>query len=683
MVRIGIDIGGAFTDLVVYDPETGKMEWVKTETTPYDYSQGVLECIRKAKFDLGRASMIIHGQTLVINTIIERKGAKVGLITTKGFRDVIEIQRSNRRDIYNFRYKKPDPIIPRYLRLEVEERIMSNGKILKELNVDELKKATAKLMSEGVESIVVSFINSYANPIHEEKAGEIIKAQYPNIYLTLSNRVTREWREYERTMTAVLNAYTMPKLASYLGNLERAFSSLGFKGNFFIMTSSGGSVTSQFAKNFPILTMESGPIAGVVGSIAIAELLGLKNIITLDGGSTTTKASLIQDLKPSVTTEHYVERDRYKPGYPVFVPTVEILEVGNGGTSIAWIDETGNLRVGPKAAGAYPGPACYNKGGEAPTVTDAYVITGLLNQEYLLGGALKIDKRLSEKAIRPIAEHYNISIEEAADGIVRLANENAVYVIRLVSVQKGYDPRDFALIAHGGAGPMFAPFIAKELEIKKIVIPCIPPGVFSAWGMLVTDIRHDLVYTNIIRLDKENSIDEVNKTYEEMEERMKKIFESENLSGDKIIILRYADMRYYGQEHTVKVEVMPGKISSKDINEIIKRFHHEHERKYAFRLEESPVEIVNFHVTGISVVKKASLSEVNNFNKSLNDSLIEYREVYSDGKFEKWPIYDRKLIPIDSKILGPAIIEDPTSTIIILKDQKAVIDKYGNIIISS
>lgn len=675
--RIGIDIGGAFTDLVAYDDETGDYIWVKDETTPHDPSIGVLNTVSKSRVDFSKVLSIIHGQTLVINTVIERKGAKVGLITTRGYRDVLELQRSNRRDMYNFRYKKPQSLIPRYLRLEVDERIMSNGAILKPLNGEDVKRAAEKLIEEGVESICISFINSYANPIHEIKAGEIVR-KHTELPITLSHEVTREWREYERTATAVLNAYVKPKLEKYLEKLEREFSKQGFERKPFVMLSSGGVASFDFAKKYPIYTIESGPVAGVIGGVHIAKMIGERNVIILDGGSTTTKASLVENLTPRVHTEYYVERTRFTTGYPVRVPVVDTFEIGNGGTSIAWIDEIGNLRVGPRAAGAYPGPACYGKGGEEPTVTDAYVVNGLINPEYLLGGAMKIYRELAIKTIEEkIAEHYNISVEEASEGIIKLANENAAYAIRVVSVQRGYDPRDFTLIAHGGSGPMFAPFISEELEIKKIIVPIIPPGVFSAWGMLTTDIRHDLVVTEIVRLDREGASRRVNEIYGELEVKMLDIFKEE-LNVTEVVLQRYADMRYYGQEHTVKVPIPSGSIDDDEIKKIIDRFHEHHEREYAFRLD-SPVEVVNFHLVGEYRVKKFELKELNNVGESIDEAIMQERRIYINGDELRVLVYNKQRLPPRYKIEGPAVIEDPTSTILVLTSQKAIVDKYGNV----
>ncbi|MEM3189326.1 MAG: hydantoinase/oxoprolinase family protein [Saccharolobus sp.] len=679
MIRVGIDIGGAFTDIVAYDSDKESIHWVKVETTPEDPSIGVVRGIDEANIKLSEVKDIIHGQTVAINTIIERKGAKVGLITTKGFRDILEIQRANRRDMYNFKYKKPVPFVPRYLRLEVRERIKANGEILVPLNELDVYEVTKKLENEGVEAIAISLINSYINPIHELKVAELIKKLNPNIPLTLSHEITREWREYERTNTAVLNAYIMPKMYNYLNKIINEFNNRGFNGNYFAMLSNGGMATFDFAMKFPIYTLESGPVAGVIGAIKVGEMLGLNNIIAIDGGSTTTKASLVRDLEPSITTDYYINRDRYNPGYPVRVPTIDIVEIGNGGTSIAWIDDTGNLKVGPKAAGASPGPAAYGKGGKNATVTDAYIVCGFLNQEELLGGKIKVNKKLAEDAIADLANYYRLSVEETAYGIVKIANDNAVNAVRLVSIQRGYDPRDFSLVAYGGSGPMFAPFIADELEIKTIIIPFIPAGVFSAWGMLVSDIRHDLVMSFPTRIDRENSISIINEKFNELESKLISIFVSEKFDVKDIIISRYAEMRYYGQEHTVNVNIMPGIIGDKEIEEIIRRFHEVHELIYTFKLD-SPIEIVNFHVSGIVRAKNFSVKKISGFN-SIDKAKRGKRKVYYNGNYENWEVYDKRFLPPNYIIEGPAIVEDPTSTALVLEGQKSMLDDYGNLII--
>ncbi|MEM0020594.1 MAG: hydantoinase/oxoprolinase family protein [Fervidicoccaceae archaeon] len=679
-IRIGVDIGGAFTDLVAYNEETGELTWKKVETTPNDPSEGVIEAIVKSGIDISKAYAFIHGQTLVINTILTRSGAKVGLLTTKGFRDVLELQRSNRRDMYNFRYRKPEPFVPRYLRREISERISSDGSVITPLNENELRKEVEVLLREGVESIAISFFNSYANPKHEKEAMYWIKSNYPEIPVTTSYDITREWREYERTSTAVLNAYVKPKMKRYLEKLEKSLKSLGFLGTSYAMLSNGGMGTFSYVAEYPITSVESGPVAGVIGAIQIAKLVGERNIIALDGGSTTTKASLVEGLVPKVTTEYFVERDRWRAGYPIRVPVVETVEVGSGGTSIAWIDEIGNLRVGPKAAGALPGPACYMKGGTEPTVTDAYVVAGILNPSYLLAGELKISREAAIQAVNKIATFFNVSTEEAAWGIIRIANENASNIIRIISIQKGYDPRDFALVAYGGSGPLFAPFIARELEIRKIIVPAIPPGVFSAWGLLATDIRHDAVKTDVVPLVEEKT-EKIEESFRELEESLYNIFEQEGLKGREVVIVRNADLRYYGQEHTVKVTLPFKKIEKNDIERIRKIFHEAHRKEYEFSLPDNPIEIVNFHVTGYVIVKKVQLSEIKDTRAStLEEAVSGERKAFVDGETISIPVYYKPLIPPEKDIFGPAIIEDPTSTMLVLREMKVHSDKYGNLI---
>ena len=688
--RVGIDIGGAFTDLIAVNDETGETRWVKVESTPKDYSEGVIETFVKSKLNLHARKIryLVHGQTIVINTIITRSGSKTGLITTEGFH-ILEIGRANRRDMFNLKYRKPEQFVPRHLTSWIKERIKADGSVVIPVNEDEMRSAARELIEKGCQSIAISFINSYANPEHEKKAEKIVKEEMETrgkrAYVTLSSELSSEWREYERTSTAVLNAYTQPGLDAYTSVLEQALKRMNFEGIFYVTLASGGMATSDFAKKYPITTVEGGPIAGIVGGIALAELLGYRDLIVLDGGSTTTKAGLVKDLVPRITTEYYVGRDRFRPGHPIKVPVVEITEVGNGGTSIAWIDDVGALKVGPKAAGAYPGPACYGKGGTEPTLTDAYVVTGYLNPNYLLGGELKIYRDKAEGALKKFADYYKISIEDVAEAIIRIANDQAAYAIRLVSVQRGLDPRDFTLIAHGGSGPMFAPFIASELHIPRIVVPVIPVGVFNAWGMLVADVRHDLVRTHIMKLtSKTEDAKLIDDLYSALQKQLLDIFATERAELEKVFIMRHADMRYYGQEHVIKVPVMSGKIEAKEVKEIENAFINAHEKEYGFILEDNPVEIVNFHTTGILRVKKPTLQTLSYEGKTIGKALKEEREVYfgrTEG-LKRTPIYSRDLLPTGVEITGPAIIEETTSTIIVTKDFKAKTDKFGNVLIT-
>ena len=679
MWRVGIDIGGAFTDVYALNEETGEFRWVKVETSP-DIVSGVVEALRKSGVDVNNIRFIFHGQTVVINTIVTRSGARVALITTKGFRDILELQRSNRRDLYNLRYRKPEPFVPRWLRFEVRERIGYDGSVIEPLHREDIDTAIEKVRKVGnIESIAISFINSYANPKHEIETEEYVKNKLSGIFITRGSALTRLWREYERTSTAVLNAYVMPKFFNYVTSLENEFGKMGFKGVFYIVLSNGGVNTSSFIKNYPIYTVEGGPISGVFGAITLGSLINEQNIIVLDGGSTTTKASLVRNLNYPTRSEYYIGASRVSPGYPAMVPIVEVFETGLGGTSIVWLDEANRLRIGPRAAGSHPGPACYDRGGKEPTLTDAYVVTGYLNPRELLGGALRINRELAIRAFEPIANKLNLSIEETAYGAIKLANELATNVIRVVSVQRGYDPREFALLAHGGAGPMFAPFIAEELNIRKIIVPAIPAGVFNAWGMLNLDVIHDAVETRVSKIAISNEfINDMSKTINELRDKVINDFRSEGIDPIAVSFEYYLDMRYYGQEYTLRVP-LDYPINEQTLKTVMKRFEDRHFAEYGFKLEGNPIEVVNYYVKGTYKLPKPRLYEVKETAKDLKDALIMERDVYIDGKFMKVPVYNKDRLPIEVKIEGPAIIEENTATIIVLNNWYARRDKYGNI----
>ncbi len=683
--KIGVDIGGAFTDLIALNEETGESRWIKVESTPQDYSEGVINAVKRSELDLKEASYITHGQTVVINSIITRDGSTVGLLSTKDF-DILQIGRGNRRDLFNLKYHKPEPFVPRSRTIGIDERITVDGTIRTPLNEDQVRQGVDRLLQKDVESFVVSFINAYNTPTHERKAGTIIREELKNRgkkpFITLSHEITSEWREYERTSTAVLNAYTQPILHEYLTTLEDAFQGMGFNETFYVMLANGGMATSDFAKNYPITTVEGGPTGGIIGATVLGNVLDEENLLVLDGGSTTTKAGLVRGRTPKTKTDYYIERDKYNPGYPVRVPVVDIVEIGNGGTSIGWIDEVGDLKVGPKAAGAYPGPACYGKGGKKPTLTDAYVITGYLNPEYLLGGEIQVNLDLAGSAIKPIAEHYNISVEEAAFNMMRIANDQAGHVIRVISIKRGLDPRDFTLIAHGGSGPMFAPFIASELQIPKIVVPTVPPGVFNAWGMLAADIKHSKIKTNILTLKAEaGNLEQLNETFNTLEDNMIQTFKDEGVDPEKVTLVRKGEVRYLGQEHTVKIPIMGDKIGEEQLNEINQRFHDAHNTQYGFKMEENPTEIVNFHITGYAEEKKPELDEISR-KGTKEDALKETRDVYFKNGFRSVPIFKRETLPMNTEIKGPAIIEGNTTTIVVTGDFTSTIDKYGNAILT-
>ncbi|MFP4051364.1 MAG: hydantoinase/oxoprolinase family protein [Thermoplasmata archaeon] len=686
--RIGVDIGGAFTDLYAVESEKGETAWTKVESTPPEFEKGVLEGIEKLEeqgIDLNDASQIIHGQTVVINTIITRDGSNVGFITTKGY-DIMDIQRANRRDIFNFRYKKPEQFINRYMTEWVTERTDEDGSIHQELNEEDVRKAAESLIKKGAEAISIGFINSYQNPEHERRAREIVEDVYEergidDPFITISSDTTQEWREYERFNTAILNAYVQPTFVNYIEKLEEALKTEGFDGTFYLTLASGGMATAKYAKKFPITTIEGGPISGIMGGTSLGEVLEEEDIIIIDGGSTTTKAGLAENLTPKTKTEYWLEQDEYNPGYPVKVPVVDIQEIGNGGTSIVWVDKAGNLQVGPEAAGARPGPVCYGMGGDKPTLTDAYVVTGHLNPEYLLGGELEIDKGLAEGSLKRVSDEVDLSLQDTAYGAIRVANDNSSRLIRLISIRKGLDPREFTLIAHGGSGPMYAPFIAQDLDIPEIIVPAIPSGVFNPWGMVGLDIRHELVKTRVSNVETdEEDIDIMNSTFEELEKEIAEAFEEEGISEEETILNRRGDIKYEGQAHTLKIPIPNGELTKEEINDLKTRFHDAHDREYGFRLSNSEIKIVNYHTIGLVKVEPPKIEKHEGNDNSVEDALIEKRMVYDGKENVETPVYDKDEFPIGKVAEGPCILEGATATTIVPKGFKVKHDVFGNLV---
>ncbi|GIN37351.1 MULTISPECIES: hydantoinase/oxoprolinase family protein [Heyndrickxia] len=677
-MRVATDIGGTFTDLVYVD-EKGHIGVSKSHTTPPYFEQGVINVLEKSGIDQTSIKTFIHGTTVIINALTERKGVKTGLITTKGFRDVLEIGRGNRPDLFNVRYHKPAPFVSRYLRQEVEERLNYKGEVLKPLNKEEVKEIISFFKKEGVEAIGVSYLHSYVNPVHEQETIDLIKEIWPEVFVTASYEVTKEWREYERTNTTVLNAYVKPIATSYVNKLHDKLIEKQTDSNNYIMQSNGGTTTFEQAKELPINMVESGPVAGIYGAAVLGEIIGEKNIIAFDIGGTTAKCSLIEKGEVKVSTDYYIERDNRHAGFPIKTPVVDIVEIGNGGGSIAWIDDAGSLKVGPHSAGALPGPVAYGQGGTEPTTTDANLLTGRLSPKNF---DYEVDmEKVSEAIKATISNYFNISVEDGALGIIRIANSNMLNALKLISIRKGYNPREFTLVAFGGGGSMHAPALAKELGVKKVVVPLASP-VFSAWGMLMTDLRHDYIQTQIKRLS-EVDVTSLNQTWDTLENQAYNQFEQEALQKESVLFTRFLDMRYLGQEHTVKVPVPNGNWDEKTLEEIIGRFHQLHEKNYTFKLEQADTEIVNLHLTAFGQVKKPTL-EKNIVTGELGSALKEIRPVYFEQ--EGWvdtTIYDREKIPTMQKINGPAIVEEKASVTVIYNGQSLQVDEYGNLIIDT
>lgn len=678
-MRVATDIGGTFTDLVAVDAQ-GKTILTKSHTTPPNFEEGVIDVIKKSGIRPEEMEDFIHGTTTIINALTERKGAKTALITTRGFRDVLEIARCNRPDLFNMVFAKPRPFIPRYLRKEVTERVAYDGSILTPLKEEDIEEAVACLKKEGVEAIAVCYINSYANDAHEKRTVEVIKKLWPEVFVTSSIEVTKEWREYERTSTVALNSYVMPVASSYVDHLDGRLKEIGCRAKEYIMQSNGGTTTFEQAKQTPINMVESGPVAGVYGSAIIGQIIGEQNIIAFDVGGTTAKCSLIDQGEVKVTTEYRIERTESYAGYPIMAPVVDIVEIGNGGGSIAWIDEAGSLKVGPQSAGALPGPVAYGIGGTEPTTTDACLVTGRLSPKNFDN---EVDMDHVRRAIQEkVGDAFGMNVEDAAMSILRVAEANMYNALKLISVRRGYDPRDFAMVAFGGGGPMHCAYLAKELNIRKVVVP-VAASVFSAWGMLMTDVRHDYIQTNIRRMN-EVKAEELNRMWESLTKQADEQFEREGVAKEHIVYSFIADMRYMGQEHTVKVKVPPLPWSEETKEEIISRFHDTHEHFYTFRLPDTPTEIVNLHLVAYGRLTKPELAAIAPQEGPAEQARKEVRKVYfTDDGWMDTPVYDREKLGSGAVLEGPVIVEEAAASTVVAKGQKLTVDVYGNLIIET
>ncbi|NRG45044.1 hydantoinase/oxoprolinase family protein [Bacillus sp. CRN 9] len=678
-MRVATDIGGTFTDLV-YVNEDGEIGVAKSHTTPPNFENGVIDVVEKSGVDYSDIKTFIHGTTVIINTLTERKGVKTGLITTKGFRDVLEIARGNRPDLFNLMYQKPQPFVERFLRQEVEERLNYKGEVVTPLREEDVTTIIEYFKKEKVAAIAVSFLHAYINPIHEEKVVRMVKELWPEVAITASHEVTKEWREYERTNTTVLNSYVKPIAASYVNRLNNKLEEKKTYSQNYIMQSNGGTTTFENAKVTPINMVESGPVAGIYGAAVLGELIGEKNIIAFDIGGTTAKCSLINNGEVKVSTDYYIERDERKAGYPIKVPVVDIVEIGNGGGSIAWIDDAQSLKVGPQSAGALPGPVAYGQGGINPTTTDANLVIGRLSPDNF---DYSVDMESVKAAIRDkIANPFELSVEDAALGIIRIANSNMLNALKLISIRKGHNPRDFTLVAFGGGGSMHAPALAKELGVRKVIVP-VASSVFSAWGMLMTDLRHDYIQTFIRRL---NSIDfrEMNAVWEKVEMDAYTQFKGEGIDESNVLFSRFADIRYLGQEHTVKVPVPSGEWTADTIEEVINRFEDLHEQHFTFKLEGTATEVVNIHLTAFGKVFKPDLKKIDQRGLSLEEAMIHIRNVYfEDHGWMDTKVYERNKLGTDAVIEGPAIIEEPSASTVIYPKQVLTIDVYGNLVIDT
>jgi N-methylhydantoinase A len=675
-LRIGVDIGGTFTDVVVFDEAKGSVALAKALSTPAELAKGVQEALTKAAIPLNTASLLIHGTTVVVNAIVERQGAKTALVTTQGFRDVYEIGRINRPESFNLRFRKHRPLVPRENIFEIPERMLADGSERTPLDDQAAREVAHIIKEEGFEAVAVLFLHSYRAPEHEIRMCEILRETDPNLFVSASHELSREYREYERTSTVAANAYVGPKVNNYLGDLERRLRNEGFVGSLMIMQSNGGLSDVEMARRQCIQLMESGPAGGVVGTMALCEMLDLEAAIAFDMGGTTAKASVIRRGEPSLSPDYFI--GGYNEGLAVRIPVLDIVEVGTGGGSIAWLDEGGGLHVGPRSAGAAPGPASYGRGGTEPTITDANVVLGRLSPERFLGGEMRLNREAAEIALRErVAQPLGVELERAASGMLEIATASMANAVRRVTLERGLDPRDFTLVAYGGGGPLHAAAVAKELSIGKVIIPH-APGHFSALGMLMADLRRDYVQTLFARLD-DLKMDELEAQFKKLEAEGREALESSGIAPDRIVFERAADMRYVGQEHAVAVRMLPNVADEKSRRQIKRLFDEAHELRYSHSAPEESADVVSLRVSAIGRLGKPQFPQLPQGQLAAPSAAQRgTRSVIFEGHGSvKATVFDRTKLLQGNVIDGPAIIEEAASTTVVEPGDTLTVDAFG------
>ncbi len=674
-IRIGIDIGGTFTDFLLLD-SSGKRWHVKVRSTPTDPSIAVLEGLTKvlsqAKITHGKVQFLLHGTTVATNAVLQRKGGRTSLITTKGFEDILEIGRQQRSDLYDLFTERTPPLVKRNNIVSVEERILADGTIHHALTSEEVRRAVERA-TKNVDAVAVCLLFAYLNPIHEQLIQKEIHDLDPTLPITLSSTILAEYREYERMSTTVLNAYVTPVLNRYLEHLDEALTNAKIHAPLLIMQSHGGVVKSELARDQSARLLFSGLAGGTLGGRYTSRVMKEPNVITFDMGGTSTDVALITNGAIRETTEGHIG------GLPCRTPMVDVETVGAGGGSIGWIDKGGILRVGPQSAGADPGPAAYGMGGTNPTVSDANLILGRLNPDYFLGGTILLRTDLANQSVQTLAEKLQLTMEECAYGIIRVVNANMERAIRVVSIQRGFDPRDFALIAFGGAGPMHAWALAKNLAIPRVIIPP-APGLHSALGLLATNLRMDLSQT-ILESAHSPDLVRLSTVYEHLEQSLCEQLEKQGVSSRSISIQRLADLRYAGQAYEITIPVPESEITKNWIENLTLTFHRSHEQQYGFAALEASVTIVNLRVIAQGPMPVLQPSEISRQRGTPQPRIS--REVYfeENNRFVKTPIYERSTLGLRAEITGPAIIEQPDSTTVLHPETKATIGKGGNIVL--
>jgi N-methylhydantoinase A len=680
-IRIGVDAGGTFTDICAIDAVSGQLYTHKVSSTPADPSQAVVSGVVELMTDLAgsdwaeRVEFFAHGSTVATNALLEKKGARTALITTDGFRDLLEIARQRRPDLYNLRAEKAEPLVPREHRFEVSERLDYTGAELRELQEDEVREVIARLLTADLEAIAICFLYSYVNPANEKLVARVLAEMAPELFVSSSHEVIPEFREYERMSTTVLNSYVGPAVSRYLARLRDKVAAAGIKSPVHITQSNGGIISLETAEQQPARMMLSGPSTGLVAATHIGALIGEPDMITFDMGGTSTDASLIQNGQVTLAQGSEVD------GYPLRTPMLDITTVGAGGGSIAWVDSGGALKVGPQSAGADPGPACYGRQSAYATVTDANVVLQTSNPKHLLGGRLTIDADASYRAVGAIAKTLGLSVEYVADGIIRVVTANMAKAIRVISVQRGHDPRDYVLTAFGGAGPLHAARLARELSIPKVIVPPVP-GVMCAYGLMVTDLRTDLSLTRITDLDLASRA-AIEDAVAQLSDGAEEWFETEGIPRHARELHISADLRYQGQNYELSVELVDHSFDTAAIDRVVTAFEEAHRTLYGYTVPDAPIQIVTFRSAASGRVAKAQSEPTPTVSRSGPIPTMGERSVYfgADTGRVPTPVYDRAELRPGDRLTGPAIVEQMDSTAVVLPGQSAAIDQYLNIVI--
>ena len=677
-LRLAADIGGTFTDIAVFDDRTGNLSFGKALSTPHRLVEGINAGVVKAGSSYKSAGLFLHGSTIAINTILERTGAKTALLVTEGFRDIYEIGRINRPDAYNLFFRKHEPLVERALRFEVKERVLSDGEIETPLDDAEIDALGRMLERLGVEATAILFLNCFARHEHEARAKAILERNHPHMFVSASHELSEEYREFERCSTVAANAYIGPIVRRYVREIDDYIRSEGFSGSFLIVQSTGGLYQAEQAKRHCVQMLESGPAAGVIGTQALCRALGLKNAIAFDMGGTTAKAGVIH--KGEALTSGAALIGGYERALPVQIAMMDIFEVGTGGGSIARV-ENGGLRVGPQSAGAAPGPACYGLGGKEPTVTDANLVLGRLAADRFLGGEMRLDIEAAERALTErVANPLGMDVTAAAEGILRIAATAMSYAVKGVTTERGLDAGDFALVAYGGAGPLHAVQVARELGIRTVIVPT-GPGVFSAFGMLFSDLRYDFVRTWFTRLE-DAPFATIERVYRDLERQGRAAIAGAAVKPQKITLRRAADMRYVGQEHAVTVD-LPLKLFERQDRRAIKRlFDAMHELRYGTSAPQEPAEVVSLRSTVTGIMRKPPQETIARGKRAPDRSAFTgRRRVYLDGKFRPTPTYARAALAAGNRISGPALIEEHAATTLLLRGDRLEVDARGHLMI--